>query len=68
MTQVRRDHGVSTADGYGRVTAQRRVIASGVVVDLELGQLPFQIQRIPEQHVVKEFSPHGPDQALHEGM
>jgi hypothetical protein len=44
------------------------VIARGVVVDLELGQLPFQIPRIPEQHVVKEFSPNRPDQALHEGM
>ena len=29
-------------------------------------QLLFQIASIPEQHMVKEFSPHGPDQALHE--
>jgi hypothetical protein len=24
--------------------------------------------RIPEQHVIKAFSPNRPDQALHEGM
>jgi len=32
MIQVRRDHGVSTADGKWRATAQRRVIARCIVV------------------------------------
>jgi hypothetical protein len=28
----------------------------------------FQIARIPERHLVEEFSPHRPDQAFNEGM
>jgi hypothetical protein len=35
-----------------------------LVVRLELGQLPFQITAIPEQHLVETFAPHRPDQAL----
>jgi len=33
---------------------------------LEIGKLPFKITGIPEQHMVEKFSPHCPDQALHE--
>jgi hypothetical protein len=40
--------------------------ACGVVVQLELGKLPFQIMAIPEQHLVEEFAPHRPDHALDE--
>ena len=40
----------------------------GVVVGPEVGKLPFKITGIPEQHKVEKFSPHGPDQALHEGV
>jgi hypothetical protein len=42
------------------------VAACPVVVRLELAKLLFQITSIPELHMVKEFSPHRPDQALHE--
>ena len=38
------------------------------VVNLELGKLAFQITGIPEQHLVEEFSPHRPDQALYKGV
>jgi len=42
------------------------VAACRVVVGLELGKLSLEIMSIPEQHLVEEFSPHGPHQALHE--
>jgi hypothetical protein len=42
------------------------VAARRLVGGLEFGQLPFQITGIPEQHMVEKFSPHRPDQALHE--
>jgi hypothetical protein len=42
------------------------VAARRIVVNLELGKLPFQITRIPQQHMVEKFSPHRPDQALDE--
>jgi hypothetical protein len=35
---------------------------------LEVGKFPFQITGIPEQHLIEKFSPHRPDQALHEGV
>jgi len=44
------------------------VAARRVVVGLEVGQFPFKITGIPEQYMVEEFSPHRPDQALHEGV
>jgi hypothetical protein len=40
--------------------------ACGIVVSLPLGELPFQITGIPEQHTVEELSARRPDQALHE--
>jgi hypothetical protein len=40
--------------------------ACRIVVGLELGQLPFQITRIPEQHVIEKFSPYRPNHARHE--
>ena len=42
--------------------------ARRVVVDMEVGQLPFQVTGIPEQHMVEEFSPHRPDEPLHKGV
>ena len=57
---------VSTGEGQRRVALQRRVAACRIVVGLEVGKLPFQITGIPEQHMVEKFSPHRPDQALHE--
>jgi hypothetical protein len=47
----------------GRPTTRRCVPR---VVDLELPKLPFQITGIPKQHLVEEFSPDRPNQALHE--
>jgi hypothetical protein len=37
-------------------------------VGLEVGQLPFKIAGIPEEHMVDKFPPHRPDQALYEGV
>src|SRR5262245_16400885 len=59
---------VVTGERQGRAALQRRVRACRVVVNLELGTLPVQVTGIPEQYVVEEFSPHRPDQALHEGV
>jgi hypothetical protein len=33
-----------------------------------MNKVPFKIPRIPEQHLVEEFSPHRRDQTLHEGV
>jgi hypothetical protein len=44
------------------------VAACRVVVGLEVSKLLFKITSIPEQHMVEKFSPHRPDQALHEGV
>ena len=68
MIQVGRGDRVSTGEGQRRVALQRRVAACRIVVGLELGKLAFKITGIPEQHLVEEFSPHRPDQALHEGV
>ena len=66
MVQIGTGDRVSAGEGQRRVALQRRVAACRVVVGLELGKLPFQITGIPEQHLVEKFSPHRPDQALHE--
>ena len=66
MTQIGQGDPVSADERQRRVALQRCVKACRVVVPLELGQLPFQIAGMPEQHVVEEFSPHRPDQALHQ--
>jgi hypothetical protein len=42
------------------------VAARRLVVGLELGQFPFTVTAIPEQHLVQKFSPGRPDQALDE--
>jgi len=47
---------------------QRRVATCRIVVNLELGKLPFQIAGIPERHMVQKFSPHRPDQSFDERM
>ena len=61
-------HCVPAGEGQRRVALQRRVAACRVVVGLEVGELPFKITGIPEQHMVEKFSPRRPDQALHEGV
>jgi hypothetical protein len=40
---------------------------AALAVHLEVGKLAFEVTGIPEQYVVEEFSPHRPDQALHNG-
>ena len=59
---------VSAHDGERRVALQGRVAPCRVVVGLEVGELPLQIPRIPEQHMIQEFSPHRPDQPFHKGV
>jgi hypothetical protein len=66
MVQLRTGDRVSAGEGQRRVARQRRVAACRVVVDLEVGQFPFKITGIPEQHLVEKFSADRPDQALHE--
>jgi PAS domain-containing protein len=69
LVQISMGHRPSSAgNGHRRVAVQRRVAARRVVIGLEIRQLPFQVQSIPEQHVVEKFSPHRPDQALHKGV
>jgi len=57
---------VSAGEGERRVTFQCRVAACRVVVGLKLSEFAFKIPRIPEQHMIEEFSPYRPDQAFHE--
>ena len=48
--------------------ASRGIRPTRVEVGLEVAKLPFKITGIPEQHLVEEFSPRRPNQALHEGV
>ena len=66
VVQIGGGHRAFTAKRERRVALQRRVAACRVVVGLEVGQFPFKITGIPEQHMVEKFSPHHADQALHE--
>ena len=58
----------SAREGQRRVALQRRVATCRVVVGLEVGELPFKVTPIPEQHIVEKLSSHRPDQALYEWM
>ena len=68
MVQIGSGRRVAAGEGRRRVALQGRMAAYRVVVRLEVGQLPFQVPRIPEQHVVEKFSPYRPDQARYEGV
>jgi hypothetical protein len=57
----------SIGERYRRTAIQRGVAACRVIA-LELGKLSFKITTVPEQHVVKKFASHRPDQALDERM
>ena len=60
VVQISWGHSVFISEGQRRVAFQQCVTACRIVVRLELGQLPFQITAIPEQHVVETFAPHRP--------
>jgi hypothetical protein len=62
IVQPGKGYRVSPGEGQRREAVQRRVAACCVVVDLEVGKLPFKITGIPEQHLVEQLSPHRPDQ------
>ena len=49
-----------------RNTSRKLTPTRLIEVGLKLGQLPFKITAIPEQHMVQEFSAHRLNQALHE--
>jgi len=66
MVQLGPRHRVSAGEGQRRVARQRRVAPRRIVVGLEVGRLSFQIASIAEWHMIESFSPHRPDQALHE--
>lgn len=66
--QISGNHRASTGERQWRVAVQGRVAAGFVVVSADVSELSFQIAAIPEQHVVEEFSAHGANQALHEGV
>ena len=61
-------HGEHAGDsGHGgRKHATARDPVCGVVVGLEVGELPLKITDIPEQHMVQKLSPRRPNQAFHE--
>src|SRR5579864_8612523 len=54
----------SIAEGQGRIAVQGGGAACRVVIDLEVGELPFQVTGIPERDLVEKFSTDRPDQAL----
>ena len=68
VVEVRTGYRVSARHGERRVTVQGRVAPCRVVVGLEVGELPLQIPRIPEEHLVQKFSPYRASQALYKGV
>ena len=68
VVEVRTGYRVSAHDGERRVALQGRVAPCRVVVGLEVGELPLQIPRIPEEHLVQKFSPYRANQALYKGV
>ena len=42
--------------------------ALSVVIVLDLFQFPYEVDRIPEEHVIETFAAHGPDQPFNERM
>jgi hypothetical protein len=66
VIEISRRHRVSADEGQQRPVVQRRMAADGVVIGLELGELPLQVTGIPERHVVEKLPSHRPDQSLHE--
>ena len=42
--------------------------ACRIVIGLEIGELAFEVRRVPEQHVIEKLSPDGPDEPFHKGM
>src|SRR5262245_8978483 len=61
LDEIRRLWRQVAGERQRRVAVQRRVGACGVVVTLELGQLPFQIAGVPERDMVEKFSADRPD-------
>ena len=47
-----------------RIAIEGCVAPCRVVVDLELGQLSFQVTGIPERDLVEKFPPNRPDESL----
>ncbi len=59
-------HGLlSGRDAQRGVARQGRMAARPIVVRREVGELAFEVTRVPEQHVVEKLSPHRPDEPLH---
>src|SRR4030095_3549612 len=50
----------STGERQHRVAVQRGMVACGVVVVLDLAELPLKITAIPKQHMVEELPAHRP--------
>ncbi len=42
--------------------------ADAIVVTLESSELPLEIKAVPEQNVIEELTPNGPDEPFDEGM
>ena len=68
VVEVRTGYRLSAHDGERRVALQGRVAPCRVVVGLEVGELPLQIPRITEEHLVQKFSSYRTDQALYKGV
>ena len=47
---------------------ERLVNAIFVVIDSELFQLSLQVDRVPDEHVIKKLSSNRPDQSFYERM
>ena len=62
--EIGRRDWASIAEGQWRIAVQGGVAACRVVIDLEVGELPFQVTGIPEWDVVEKFAPDRADQPL----
>jgi hypothetical protein len=57
------------ARSFSRSAAIERLVnAIFVVIDSELFQLSLQVDRVPDEHMIKELSSNRPDQSFYERM
>ena len=66
MLQVDRPGYGFTTNLRWRIASERSVKTVVVVLNLERSKLPLQIDRVPEQRLVKKLSTNSPDQAFDE--
>ena len=68
LTQRRRAMAPSVMRVLWRSTADSAVDTVAVVIGLERRELPFEVEQIPEQHLVKQLLPNRADHPFDERM